>query len=117
MQGEHGFLFRLFFGCAGSSLLRGLFLVVVRGGCSSLRWVGFSLWRLLLLQTTSSKGFSSSSFSGCGSWAQEHRLSSCGAWAYLLLGMWNLPGSGIEPSLLHWQADSLPLREALLISF
>ena len=27
----------------------------------------------------------------------EHRLSSCGPWAQLLLGMWNLPGSGIKP--------------------
>ena len=24
-------------------------------------------------------------------------LSSCGAWASLLCGMWDLPGSGIEP--------------------
>ena len=23
--------------------------------------------------------------------------------------MWDLPGSGIKPCLLHWQADSLPL--------
>ena len=27
----------------------------------------------------------------------EHRLSSCGTWAYSLHGMWDLPGSGIEP--------------------
>ena len=27
----------------------------------------------------------------------------------LLLGMWDLPGSGIKPLLLHWQVDSLPL--------
>ena len=25
------------------------------------------------------------------------RLSSCGAWAYLLRGMWDLPGPGLEP--------------------
>jgi len=24
-------------------------------------------------------------------------FSSCGVWAYLFLGMWNLPGAGIEP--------------------
>ena len=29
--------------------------------------------------------------------ALEHRLNSCGSWAYLLHGMWDLPGSGIEP--------------------
>ena len=33
----------------------------------------------------------------CGSWALEHRLSSCGVWALLLCGMWDLPGSGIKP--------------------
>ena len=35
--------------------------------------------------------------SGCGSWALERRLRSCGARAWLLRGMWDLPGSGIEP--------------------
>ena len=29
--------------------------------------------------------------------ALEHRLSSCDAWAYLLPGMWNLPGPGLKP--------------------
>ena len=35
--------------------------------------------------------------SSCGSQALERRLSSCGAWALLLCGMWDLPGPGIEP--------------------
>ena len=35
--------------------------------------------------------------SSCGSQALEPRLSSCGAWAWLLLGMWDLPEPGIEP--------------------
>ena len=35
--------------------------------------------------------------SSCVSWALEHRLSSCGARAQLLRGMWDLPGSGLEP--------------------
>ena len=35
--------------------------------------------------------------SGCGSWALEHRLSSCDAQAYLLHGMWDLPGPGLKP--------------------
>ena len=30
-------------------------------------------------------------------WALERRLSSCGAWASLLRGMWDLPGPGLEP--------------------
>ena len=29
--------------------------------------------------------------------ALEYRLNSCGAWAELLRGMWDLPGLGIEP--------------------
>ena len=44
-------------------------------------------------------------FSGCGAWALgawasvvvARRLRSCGAWAELLCGMWDLPGPGIEP--------------------
>ena len=35
--------------------------------------------------------------SSCGSWALERWLSSCGAQAYLLRGMWDLPGPGLEP--------------------
>ena len=35
--------------------------------------------------------------SSCGSWALELRLSSCGARAQLLRGMWDLPGPGFEP--------------------
>ena len=35
--------------------------------------------------------------SNCGSQALELRLSSCGAQAYLLRGMWDLPGPVIEP--------------------
>ena len=31
-----------------------------------------------------------------GSRALEHRLSSCGTWAELLQGLWDLPGPGIE---------------------
>ena len=29
--------------------------------------------------------------------AAAHRLSSCGLWVYIPLGMWYLPKSGIEP--------------------
>ena len=36
-------------------------------------------------------------FNSCGSWALEHRLSSCGARAQLLHSMWDLPGPGLEP--------------------
>ena len=35
--------------------------------------------------------------SSSGSLALELRLSSCGTWASLLCGMWDLPGPGLEP--------------------
>ena len=72
----------------------GLPLVAVSGGYSSLRCVSFSLWWLLLLWSTASRHVG---FSSCGTRALEHRLSSCGARAYLLCGMWDLPGPGLEP--------------------
>ena len=45
---------------------RGLSLVAVRGGCSSLQCTGFSLWWLLLLRSTGSR---CAGFSSCGTWA------------------------------------------------
>ena len=48
--------------------------------------------------------------SGCGGrglWSTD--FSSRGARASLLLGVWNLPGPGIEPIPLHWPVDSHPL--------
>ena len=36
-------------------------------------------------------------FSSCSSQGLAHKLSSCGAQPYVLLGMWDLPGSGIKP--------------------
>ena len=35
--------------------------------------------------------------SSCGSRVLERRLSSRGAWAQLLWGVWDLPGSGLKP--------------------
>ena len=35
--------------------------------------------------------------SSCGSGALERRLSSCGARALLLHGVWDLPGPGLKP--------------------
>ena len=78
-----------------------LSLVAASGGYSSLRCVGFSLWWLLLLWSTGSR---CAGFSSCGMRAQylwlvglECRLSSCGTRSYLLWGMWDLPGPGLEP--------------------
>ena len=59
----------------------GLSLVAASRGYL-LRCEGFLLQWLLLLQSTGSR---------------VHGLGSCSTWAQLLCGMWDLPGSGIEP--------------------
>ena len=41
--------------------------------------------------------FAACGHSICGSRGPEHRLSSCGTQIYLLRGIWDLPGSWIEP--------------------
>jgi len=87
---------------AGSSLLLSGFLYLRQsGGYSSLQCTGFCLWWLLLLQSTGSRctGFSScdTRLSSCSLRAPKRGLSSCGVQALLLLGMWNLPGPGIDP--------------------
>ena len=90
------------FGCTGSSLLLGL---LCRG--SSLAAVrGLLLWGLLLLQSTGSRVHGCSS---CCSLALEHRLVvtvlglSCSVAYGIILDQ------GLNPHLLHWQTDSLPL--------
>ena len=49
----------------------------------------------------STRGFSSCRQQGllscCGAQALEHGLSSCGTWAQVPRGMWNLPRGGIKP--------------------
>ena len=109
------FMFYLFiFGCIVSSLRCAGFSLRCAGfslQCTgfSLQCAGFSLRWLLLLRSTGSRhtGFSSCGtrasvvvahgISSCGSRALGRRLSSCGARAKLLRGMWDLPGSGLEP--------------------
>ena len=66
-----------------------LSLVVVSGGYSSLRCAGFSL-RWLLCCGAWALGAWASAVVACG-------LSSCGKRAWLLRGMWDLPGPGLEP--------------------
>ena len=45
--------------------------------------------------------------SSCRSWSLEHRLSSCGAWAYFSTVCGILPEQGLNLCALHWQADFL----------
>ena len=80
---------------------RGLSLVVASGGYSLLWCAGFSLQWLLLLWSTGSRRAGSvveaCGLSSCGSRALKHRLSSCSTRAWLLRGVWDLPGPGLEP--------------------
>ena len=61
--------------------VRGLSLVVASGGHSSSWCAGLSLSRPLVAEHR----------------LQMRRLSSCGSWAHLLRGMWDLPRPGLKP--------------------
>ena len=71
-----------------------LSLVAISRATLSLWRAGFSLWWSLLLWNTGSRAHK---LGNCSSWTLEHWLSSCGTWISLLLGMWDLSRSGIEP--------------------
>ena len=80
---------------------RGLSPAAESGGHSLLWCAGFSLWCTgfslrwpLLLRSTGPRHVG---FSTCGTRALERRLSSCGARAQPLRGMWDPPGPGLEP--------------------
>ena len=94
------------FGCAGSSLLLGLFSSRSEGkllySCRArtFRCSGFFYCRAW---TCGQAGFSS-----CGSWALEHRFSSWDAWLSCSTACGIFPDQGSNPFLLHWQADSSP---------
>ena len=74
--------------------VHGLSLFAASRGYSLLQCLGFSFRWLLLLWSVDSRHVG---FSSCGSRALECRPSSCGTWALLLCGMWDLPGPGLEP--------------------
>ena len=90
------FIYLFIYGCFGSSFLcEGFSLVVASGGHSSSRCAGLSLSRPLLLWSTGSRC--------AGSVIVAHGPScstACGIF----------PDQGSNPCLLHWQADSQPLR-------
>ena len=90
------FFFLLFFWlCWVFISVRGLSLVAANGGHSSSWCAGLSLWRPLLLRSTSSRR--------AGSAVVAHGLS-CST----VCGIFPDQGSNLCP--LHWQADSQPLR-------
>ena len=84
----------LFFGCAGLHCSTGFSLVEASGGlylavvCRLLIAVAFCCRACTLGRA---------GYSSWGCQALEHRFSSCGAQAYLLHGMWDLPRKGVEP--------------------
>ena len=84
----------------------GLSLVMASGGYSSLQYAGFSLQWLLLLQNTGSRHTGSvvvvCRLQSAGSVVVAHGLS-CSAACGIF------PDQGLNPSPLHWQADSYPL--------
>ena len=97
-----------FFGCAGSSLLRSGFFLVLKTGSYSL----VALCGLLIAVTSLVVGhglqgawaslFAACRLSICGSRARAHRLNSCGTQVYWLRGIWDLPGSRVEPMSPAW---------------
>ena len=89
------YLFIYFWLCWVFVSVRGLSLVAVSGGHSSLRCAGLSLLRPLLVRSTGSRR--------AGSVIVAHGPScsvACGIF----------PDQGSNPCSLHWQADSQPLR-------
>ena len=89
------------FSCVGSSLLRAGFLQLRRAGpplscgapashCGPFSCGAQALvaWALVVVAC---------GLNNCDSRAPERNLSSCGAWAQLLRGMWDLPGPEVEP--------------------
>ena len=77
------------FSCCGE---RGLLFVAMRGLLIALasrcRARALGAWASVVVACR---------LSSCGSRAVEHRLSGCGTWAWLLRGMWDHPGPGLEP--------------------
>ena len=87
-DGENVRLYLFIFGCAGSAFLLWFFSscreqdLLSSCGAQTSHCSGWSCCRARALGHPGS--------SSCGSWALEHRLNSCGAWAQLLHGMWDL---------------------------
>ena len=115
-------IYLFIFGCLGLCCCVGFSLVAVSRGYSLLECVGFLLWCPFLLGSTGSRVHQLSN--GSSSVVVAHELSSCSTWAPRLQGTGSIvvvcglscsvacgifPDQGLNPCLLHWQADSLPL--------
>ena len=93
------YLFIYIFGCIGSLLLCADFLQLRRAGailcCGA--WASYCGWPLVAEHELQACGLQQLWHVGSVVVAPECRLSSCGARAQLLRGMWDLPGRGLEP--------------------
>ena len=78
---------------------RDFFLITLFMYYPWLRWAFVAAWAFLWLWWAGSAlcRLLTGGLSHGGAQALEHRLRSCGARAYLLLGMWDLPRPGVEP--------------------
>ena len=95
------FLFIHFWLCWVFIAVRGLSLVARAGatlhsGMRTSHYSGFSCCRARALGAQASVVVAHG-LSSCGLRALELRLSSCGTWAQLLHGMWDLPRPGLKP--------------------
>ena len=66
-------------------------------GEQGLLFVGLRGLLVAVASLVAEHGLQAHGLSSCGSQALECRLSSCGARAQLLCGMWDLPRPGLEP--------------------
>ena len=95
-------------------LHQGVSLGVANGDCSQVAELGLLIAVASLVAEHRFQGIWASvvatrGLSGYSSWALQGWLNSCGTRAELLLSMWDLPGSEMNPCLLYWQAASLLL--------
>ena len=102
------------FGCVEFSLLCQLFSTCGQQGllCSCGVWAfhcgGFSCCRAWALGMQASVAVAHG-ISSCGSWALEHRFSTCSHRLNCSTACRIFPYQGSNLCLLHWHADSLPL--------
>ena len=103
----------------------GLSLVVLREGCSLVVVRGLLVVVASLVEDgpygTQASVVTVHGLRSCGSQTLEHRLSSCGAWAWLLLSVWDPPRSGTELMSLalasrHFTTEPLGKPQQLLFS-
>ena len=109
--------FYLFYFYGAVSLKKFFFLTALGLRCCTQAYSSCDEWVLLFVAVRGLQGSHCGGFSCCGTqalgswasvvaacglssfgtWALERRLSSCGAQALLLCGMWDLPGPGLKP--------------------